>query len=419
VTQTHREEIAPMSEGRRSSIWTGLVVAAVSGVLSLVAVELVLRALRPAQRFFPYHANTARVFYPSNEITPGIEGISHFSTNSHGTRGPELGQERIRLLTIGGSTTACTALDDHETWPFLLMQDVNEGAKDPNLLWVTNSGVDGLNSQHHLMHAKYLLPVLPRIDFVVVYAGLNDVGMWLYNETFDPHYLDDPDHWNGRIGEAFRVSNFTPESWPWYKRLEMWKRASVIKDRILSMRESAEQARGVIVEDDRLEWLKEEQTKRAERKKSFVHRAKRQTLPGALASYGDTLRQIAELVRARGAVPVFVAQFGNAPDKSGYEDPHFWMGAMNGGEQYAKDSEVYELVQEYNAKMKEVAQATSSIFVDASTDLAGEPDLFYDGVHFNEKGAREFARVLAAQLAPAILERDAACRAGKCASGRE
>ena len=31
----------------------------------------------------------------------------------------------------------------------------------------------------------------------------------------------------------------------------------------------------------------------------------------------------------------------------------------------------------------------------------------------------EFARVLATQLGPAILERDAACRAGKCADGRE
>jgi lysophospholipase L1-like esterase len=405
-----------MSEGR-TALWTGLLVASLSALASIASVELVLRALRPEHRFFPYHANTVQVFYPSQEITPGVEGVSYFTTNSYGTRGPELGKQRVRLLTVGGSTTACTVLDDHEAWPYLLMQYVNDDAKDPELLWVTNSGIDGLNSQHHLMHAKYLLPVLPRVDFVLVYAGLNDVGMWLYNEHFDPHYLDDPEHWNGRIGEAFRVSNFTPESWPWYKHLEIWKRASVIKDRVLSLRQAAEGQRGVIVQDAQLQWMKDEQEKRAEQKKTFVHVAKRQTLPLALDSYADNLRRIAELVRARGAVPVFVAQFGESRKDSDYENPRFWMGAMNGGEQYAKDSEVGEFVREFNARMKQVAEATGAIFIDVSTDLSGESDLFYDGVHLNEKGAREFARELATKLEPAIQERDASCLGGKCGAG--
>jgi lysophospholipase L1-like esterase len=403
-----------MSQGRRTSAWIGLTVAGVSLLFSLVAVELVLRALRPEQRFFPYHANSVEVFYPSAEITPGVDGVSYFTTNSYGTRGPELGRERVRLLTIGGSTTACTVLDDHETWPYLLMQDVDEDAHDPNLLWVTNSGIDGLNSHHHLMHAKYLVPVLPRLDFVLVYAGLNDVGMWLYEANFDPHYLDDPDHWNSRIGEAFRVSNYTPDGWPWYKRLEIWKRASVIKDRILSLRTSAQRKQGVIVQDAQLKWIQQEQANRAERQKTFVHQAKRETLPAALDSYADNLRRIAELVRARGAEPVFVAQFGESRKESDYENPRFWMGAMNGGEQYAKDSEVGALVREFNARMKQVAESVGAIFIDPAIDLAGEPDLFYDGVHLNEKGAREFARELANKLEPAIRERDAACRAGKC-----
>jgi lysophospholipase L1-like esterase len=406
-----------MAHGRASSFGIRLLAASLSALLSLGAVELVLRALRPEQRFFPYHANSVQVFYPSEEITPGVEGVSYFSTNSLGTRGPELGGERVRLLTIGGSTTACTVLDDHEAWPYLLMQDVNQDANDPDLLWVTNSGIDGLNSQHHLMHAKYLLPVLPRMDFVLVYAGLNDVGMWLYDEHFDSHYLDNPDHWNSRIGEAFRVSNFTPESWPWYKRLEVWKRASVIKDRVLSSRQAAERGHGVIVQDAQLQWMKDEQAKRAELQKTFVHRAKRDTLPLALDAYAENLRRIAELVRARGAEPIFVAQFGETRKEADYENPRFWMGAMDGGKQYAKDSEVGEFVREFNARMKQVAAETKSTFIDASTDLDGGVGLFYDGVHFNEEGARQFARVLAKQLEPAIRERDAVCRAGKCGPG--
>jgi len=389
-------------------------VAAVSLVLSLAMVEGVLRALRPSQRFFPYHVNSVQVVYPSPEITPGVEGVSHFTTNSYGTRGPDLGQERVRLLTIGGSTTACTVLDDVETWPYLLMQDVDSDAKDPQLLWVTNSGIDGLNSQHHLMHAKYLLPVLPRIDFVLVYAGLNDVGTWLYKERFDPHDLDDPEHWNSRIGEAFRVSNYTPDSWPWYKRLELWKRASVIKDRYLSLRETAQEKRGAIVEDAQLHWMQEEQQRRAELQKTFVHVAKRETLPAALDAYADNLKRIAELVKARGAVPVFVAQFAESKKGSDYENPRFWMGAMDGGKQYAKDSEIGAFVRMFNARMGEVAAANGAIFIDPPADLAGDSDLFYDGIHLNEKGAQVFARYLAGKLEPAIRERDAACRGGGC-----
>lgn len=404
-----------MSEARRPKLWMQLIAAAFSAALSLVALEVALRLLRPEGRYYPYHANSVQVFYPSAEITPGVEGVSNFTTNSFGTRGPELAGERVRLLTVGGSTTACTVLDDKEAWPYLLMQDVNEAAHDPSLLWVTNSGIDGLNSQHHLMHAKYLLPVLPRIDFVLVYAGLNDVGMWLYDEHLDTHYLDDPDHWNSRIGEAFRVSNYTPASWPWYKRLEIWKRLSVLKDRVLSKREAAKETRGVIVQDAQLRWMQEEVENRSKLKKGFVPRAKRETLPAAMDAYGDTLRRIANTVKEYGAEPVFVAQFGEAKDKDAPENPRFWMGAMDGGGEYAKDSEVGAFVLLYNQRMKEIAAETGALFIDPVADLAGVPDLFYDGVHLNEKGAREFARDLAQHLLPAIQERDAACRAGNCA----
>src|SRR5437762_9526948 len=49
----------------------------------------------------------------------------------------------------------------------------------------------------------------------------------------DPHYLDDPVHWNHRLGEAFRVSNYTPEDFPWYKRLDLWRNASIAKSVVL------------------------------------------------------------------------------------------------------------------------------------------------------------------------------------------
>ena len=46
----------------------------------------------------------------------------------------------------------------------------------------------------------------------------------------------------------------------------------------------------------------------------------------------------------------------------------------------------------------EVALREGVLFIDLPDLLAGERDLFYDGVHFNEHGARRVARVVADTL---------------------
>lgn len=394
------------ARGRRALVGARIVRSSSAlGVLLVAALlaEAALRAVRE-DRFFPYHRNSVRVFYPSEEITPGVRGVSHFSTNSLGTRGPELGSQRIRILTVGGSTTACTVLDDSETWPQLLMERLNADAGDPDFAWVTNSGVDGHNSEHHLMHVKYLLPRLPRIDYVIVYAGLNDVGMWLYVEDFDPHALENEEHWNDRVAEAFRLSNYTPEEWPWYKHLELYKRASVVKDRVLSSRARAAPLQGAYVEDAELRWMQEAQRDREQRSKEFVHRAKMDTLPAALAGYDEALTRIAKLIREAGAKPIFVPQAIQHLFLDDAERKRLWMGAMDGGERYVHEAQMLELLLEYNARMREVAERENVAFIDLPELLHGETQLFYDGVHFNEKGARVTAERLAEQLEPLLRE---------------
>ena len=53
---------------------TALAVAAIgvaSSAFTLVAAEVGLRVLREPDRFYPYHPNSMRVFYPSEKVTPG------------------------------------------------------------------------------------------------------------------------------------------------------------------------------------------------------------------------------------------------------------------------------------------------------------------------------------------------------------
>jgi len=374
-----------------------LVLAGTAGCLALGLCELALRAFQP-ERFLPYHAHIQKTFYPSEEITPGVSGVSHFSTNAFGTRGPELRGERLRILTVGGSTTACTVLDDSEEWPQLLMRALDESEGDPSYAWVTNSGLDGKNSHHHLMHAIYLLPRLPDLDYAIYYCGLNDVGLWLYHETFDPDALADASHWDSCVGEAFRVSSFTPADWPWYKHTRLWKLASVAKARYLGQPDtpSAEaSARRGPLQDAQLQWMEQERRERQERSKEFVHRAKMETLPVALDAYGHVLRLIVARTRDAGVEPVLMAQAIQHQFLDEAEKQRLWMGAMDGGKTYVDEQQMLELVDAFNARMASVAQELEVPFIDLPALLAGERDLFYDGCHFNELGARRVAQVVA------------------------
>ncbi len=369
-----------------------------SALLSLIALEGLLRLVRDPSLFYPYHRNALEVFHPSEAITPGVSGVSYFTTNGFGTRGPEPDGERVRILTVGGSTTACSVLDDSEAWPALLMRYLDEDANDPHAYWVTNSAIDGHNSQHNLMHAIYLLPEIPELDYLVLYTGLNDLGAWLYSEKFDPAYLEDESHWEGRLGESFRVSRYTPAHWPWFKHLELWKRASVLKSRLESLLVARQRERGRIEEDAELRWMVEQRELRAAVRKMQVRHAKLETLPLALEAYAAMLRRIAATSRQAGVEPVFVAQAMQSHFADEAERGKLWMGAMDGGHAYVTPEEMVQLLARWNATMREVASAERIAFIDLPSLLPSGPELYFDGVHFNERGARAAARAIATEF---------------------
>ena len=401
--KTSRKVVGPMSP-RVRLILARSVFALGSALIAVALLELGLRATRSTSRFLPYHKNSVQKFYPSEEITPGITGVSSFSTNRFGCRGPELDGERVKLLTIGGSTTACTVLDDSETWPQLLMNDVNQKVGDPKYLWVTNSGMDGKNSRHHVMHARYLVPLLPKLDFVMVYSGLNDAGSWLYRSTFDAHEMEEPERVSELIAESFKVSNYTPESEPWYKHLELWKRASIVKD-VIQTRLNLRPPRGGIREDAELRWMQAERENRATREKEFVHIAKRETLPVALEFYANNLRTITKLVREAGAEPIFMTQATQTLGLSEQQKKNIWMGAMDGGASYLKEEEMEEVIATFNRTMADVARSEHVHLVDLEAMLRGHPEYYYDSCHFNELGARVAADHITVDLLDSVLKR--------------
>jgi len=73
-------------------------------------------------------------------VTPGVSGTKVFTINRLGLRGPlppEYGPA-YRIVTIGGSTTICSFLDDSEEWPHRLMDQMNASQRT-RPVWVGNA----------------------------------------------------------------------------------------------------------------------------------------------------------------------------------------------------------------------------------------------------------------------------------------
>jgi len=367
-----------------------------TGIACLAILEFGLRLLRSDDRYYPYYPNSTKLSYPTEAVTPGVTGVSRFTANSLGTRGREPnGRERLRILTIGGSTTADTVLDDTEAWAAVLEHNLDEALGKPGSAWVANSGIDGLNSHHHLVHAKFLVPRLLPLDYVIVHAGANDLGLWMHHEDFDPHYLEDPDNWNGRIGESFRWSWHTPKHWPLYKRTELWKTLSWLKDRVESARKADADE---IVQDAQLAWLEERRRKRKERESRLLPQGKMAKLPEALDSYEGMLDRIVLALRDHGVEPVLMQQVAQSIFRNQEERDRLWMGEIDGGDAYVSEDQYPAILAEYNRRMAEVAASRGVLLVELPERIEQDASLFYDGLHFNERGARAVARVLADSL---------------------
>jgi GDSL-like lipase/acylhydrolase family protein len=391
-----RELAEPARSGRRKLRKTVFRLSAflLAGATALGLGEGVLRIVRERDRFYPYVPRTVTVAYPTPEIAPGVEGPSTFTVNSFGCRGPEPAGERIRMLTVGGSTTACTILDDAETWPATTMTTVNARI-GPETLWVTNSGIDGKRTCHHVAHLRHLAPKIPNLDVVLVYCGLNDVGAWLYVNDYAFGRMDDVDGYANAVGEAFRISDYDPPGLPWYKRTEIWKAAVVAKARYRTRKRMSAHDSGFILEDDRLAWLQSMQEHRQSAEKILVPRAKMDTFPRLLQEYGQNLRTMARLAHESGYRLIFMSQAILWQGLSEEQKKHVWMGAMDQGQAFIREDQMEELVRGANATMQEVAASEQVLFLDLAARIAGHPEYFHDGCHFNELGAREVGTVVA------------------------
>jgi lysophospholipase L1-like esterase len=338
-------------------------------IIGLFGVEVTLRVLMNPQLSLLVHTRTPgvrTVLRPDPKLMPGVSGESVVQYNDRGIRGGPIPSDRsvYRILCVGGSTTECLYLDDNETWPHVMMEDLNARTGSAKV-WVGNVGISGFSTLNHLRFVQE--SNLPKeMDCLVFLVGAND-------------FLK---HLSGRLREE-AFSPIWVKSSCWGLIIRSW---AAIRLRQGRSELDTEDVEGKIYV-----------TRRAVRQRA-IKTDEQPDMSEALAGYRERLREIIKRCRAMNVRCIFLTQpmVWNSSLSKEFESL-LWLGGLRDG-RFVTQSRLRDGIEAYNRTLKETCAENKVECVDLSP-ISGREELFYDDAHFNELGAREVARLVAIQVA--------------------
>jgi lysophospholipase L1-like esterase len=350
--------------------------------------------LPPPQDYFVWEPNLRVVFNPAPGIMPGVEGEKRFITNVDGIRGAELTRtDDYHILTVGGSTTECLFLDQTETWPHLLQENLNS-RQTAQKVWVGNVGRSGHTTREHILQVKYLLQQHPELDAVLLLVGANDLALRLeQGQAYQPSYVDLPEAQDALMRRAFRIFPKTSPYLHFYQQTAVWR----LVDQIRAAQAQAGATKQIEVVDLTGEYLI---SAGLNRRNSPVEN----TLPDlslSLAEYRRNLNHLIDIVQAHQVRPILLTQ------------PTMWRSDLSPAEQdllcfgwggierqnyfYAVEA-LAEGMARYNQALLEICRQRQVECIDLANRLPKDTTVFYDDMHFNESGAVKVADVVADSL---------------------
>jgi lysophospholipase L1-like esterase len=363
----------------------------VSVGVALVGAELAIRisgVLPDIGAYYVWPPHARRILHPNPEIMPGIAGEARFYINNMGMRGDEYvpAANQFRILTVGGSTTETTYLDQDETWAALIQQKLKKTV-DGRDVWVGNVGKSGYSSVKYLLILQYLLPQLSDTDAVIVLAGVNDLsGAWKQRDLalYDPEV----DH-----GSKVRQT-FWSDSSLYCKTYTTFLAYSV-------MNRLTNAGLGI---DETGSWVQDPRNQRRNASR-FIDDMPAQ-FDRALERYEENIVSMGETVRKNSARIVFLTQpYAWRNDLPAEFNDLLWFGGNGRGEYYSLEAMIQSL-DAFNRRLLDTCRDHEFECVDLAPELNGNLDCFYDDVHFNEAGAAKVADVVAAYMKarPPFLE---------------
>lgn len=347
-------------------------------IIVVLFLEIFLRVYYPFPRSLKgdtWEMATNRTFTLKNEYNKRLDAVITNHRNSIGFRGeeppPDI-QNKLSVLTIGGSTTACTFLSDGKTWTDVLGAKLKQ--KTPQV-WINNAGIDGHSSYGHLnllYHYLAKLPFKPKIALFLV--GANDV------DRDDLAVVD---------SSQYKSIPFVLKAW--------FKKNSKTVGFLYDLKWMIHP---VDIFTDKQNWdFKNFNSVNLE--KAYIDSAlqKQQVI---LPKFRERLTNIIALCRQYQIQPVFITQpliFGDGTECGGNPsiDFHVFHENENGMLFWKK-------LQLYNEVTLQVAGANKVLCIDLATLMPKDTLYYYDIVHFTNEGAEKVANIIYNALTPHLTK---------------
>jgi lysophospholipase L1-like esterase len=362
-----------------------------STVLSIIAVEAMLRAIAPIAD--PYKLNKRRPevvqtylrssFPPNMRVQlstedglPGMDGRpTMFTTNNVGLRGDSLTipkpDDELRVFVVGGSTTETLYLDDRQALTRILQDRLNTTLAGKRIK-VYGAGKSGAKSYDHIeMIAHRLVHLEP--DALIVFAGINDLRAAMHGRSYLmlPPAFGAPDtEWTLMQLVRFALTEFQ------------------LGRRLFSL-----------LKPDDYRAAVEQITLRSNFRLSVRMREALPVSAGApridVAPYRDNLISMVGIARSHGFDLVFLTQ---ATSWNSRVDPEIakWHWMTGGPDSAYREEALDQAMEAYNDAVRAVAAEFSVPLLDIARLLPKSGEYFYDDVHFNPRGAETAGAMLAA-----------------------
>lgn len=326
-------------------------------LLYVITPELVKRKLIPSPQSF---SDTTVI--KLNKDIKNADSIITIHYNNIGLRGPDFDSGDsgcYRIITIGGSTTACSLLSDGKDWTSLLGRYLNAG---DNRIWINNGGVDGMTTLGSTIRMNNLIRRV-KPDLFIFLVGRNEMtpeGI-SYNE-----YLK-------RIDASENTSFF-----------RKFKFVQLIGNVYSTKMNNDYNFRHYNLELNACDSLKltdkEMETFLKERTKSVT-------------DYELKIRHIIKLCSENGVKLILITQPTLIGDK--YEvNSGKYLGNIRFGK-YENGILLEKQLDMINKSTIKVAQLTNTKVVRLSEELPANIDYYYDPIHFSAKGCDVIARIIA------------------------
>jgi lysophospholipase L1-like esterase len=320
---------------------------------------------------------------------PGIYRDARVSMNEIGLRGTTVPArpDAFRIVTVGGSTTICSFLDDTMEWPYVLMDEINHRER-VRRVWTGNAGVDGQSTVHHLALLK-TLPILNQSDLLIFMIGANDMQTALASRGHSSQAMLDRD---AALWREEMLGGGVPRN-PLLRKLRLYQ---MLRESLISAKHFGSAPKND-PKNDIVGWLRNNRAKRAQ-----AHLAALPNLDTSLSEYRARIIALANQCRSMQARCAFVTQPSlYRPDLNSAEQLLLWIGWVGPVEHpdgYITVADAAKTMAAFNQTLLQVCREQSLECYDLATAIPPDTKYFYDDVHFNEEGAQKAADFLAEHL---------------------